>query len=312
VQLGLHLNNRYDWTTAEMIVSTAEQAEALGFDAVWVADHVAMPAQVDSPDSTGIVGRWDPLARRTWWESLTVLAHVAGRTRTVRLGVGVMVLAQRQPLLLAKQCATLDALSGGRLVLGAGVGWMREEYAALGAETFDRRGQATDEAIRILRAAWSTDERCAFAGQLFHFEPVQLFPKPARPGGPPIWIGGLGPRALRRVAELGDGWYAEKLSPAALGQRLALLRGLLVAAGRRPEEVAISISLELFPPGVTPSERFGGELFGSAAERAGRLAEYAASGVQHATLVPRGDSWAANQETIQQFTRDVRPLLEPT
>lgn len=312
MKIGVHLNNGAPWCTAEAIVATADQAEALGFDEVWVADHVAMPVRVESPDSTGVVGRWNPVAAKSWWEPLTTLAHVSGRTSRVGLGIAVMVVAQRQPLVVAKQCATLDALSGGRLTLGVGVGWMREEFEALGADTYKRRGQATDEAIRICRSAWSADDEFSFDGRSYRFGPVRIFPKPARPGGPPIWIGGISRRALRRTAELGDGWYAEKLSPDELRARVAVLRELLAECGRSPERVSISIALGLLPPGAeAPRPSFGAELIGSPAEIAERIQQYAAVGVDHATLIPRGDSLAANLEAVDAFAREVRPLLGP-
>src|SRR5262249_7645205 len=151
-------------------------------------------------------GNYDIEANQNFFEALTVLGYLAGCTSGVDLGTSVLVLPYRQPLVVAKQWATLDALSGGRTILGVGTGFMREQFDALDVDTFDRRGVATDEAFSILRAAWAPGAEVEFAGEVSRFQPVRFLPKPARPGGPPIWVGGNGRRSIRRAAELGDGW----------------------------------------------------------------------------------------------------------
>ena len=129
------------------------------------------------------------------------------RASTLRFTPFVLKLPVRPPVLVAKQWATLDALSGGRTILGVGAGWMREEFEALGfGHTFGPRGKATDETIKILRSAWTTQGDLSFEGEVYQFGPVRMLPKPVRPGGLPIWIGGHGRRSIRRAAELGDGW----------------------------------------------------------------------------------------------------------
>src|SRR5262249_19084766 len=155
------------------------------------------------------------------------LAFLAGRTSRVQLGVSVLVAPQRPVLLSAKQWATLDALAGGRTILGVGTGWLREEFEALGAATFAQRGTALDEALRIFRTAWSQPGPVAFAGEVYRFAPLRADPKPVRAGGPPIWIGGHGRRALRRAAELGDGWDGVRMGLDELRAALATLEDLL-------------------------------------------------------------------------------------
>ena len=177
----------------------------------------------------------DPLA-------LSALALVAGVTERVRLGTTVLVLPHRHPVLAAKMLATLAHLAPGRVILGAGVGWMREEIELLGAP-FAERGAWTDEAIRIMRACWR-DERASFQGRFWSFPAVGLAPKPAR-GTIPIWIGGHSKRALRRVAELGDGWHAAFAAPDVMRQGLTDLKDACAKVGRDPAALTLSVRMGL-------------------------------------------------------------------
>jgi probable F420-dependent oxidoreductase len=187
------------------MIGFARRVESLGFDSVWVSDHVVIPFTIRSRYPYNATGDF-PLSPSTpFLEPLTALAVVAGATERVRLGTSVLVLPHRHPVLLAKMLATLHALAPGRVILGAGVGWMREEIELLGA-SYERRGAWSDEALRVIRACWS-EARPSFAGEFFRFDPVGFEPRPA-PGALPIWIGGHTPAALRRVATLGDGWHA--------------------------------------------------------------------------------------------------------
>ena len=177
----------------EAIVTVAQAAERLQYDSVWVSDHVLVPA--DRPRYGHI------------YEVLTTLAYVAGKTEHIRLGVSVLVLPQRQAILAAKQLATLDNLSGGRVIVGVGVGWMQGEFDNLGAD-FHRRGRHMDEALQVLKALWQ-EERPQFSGEFYRFRDVLFAPKPVQPGGPPIWIGGNSAPAWRRAVTLADGWHAD-------------------------------------------------------------------------------------------------------
>src|SRR5439155_20980370 len=187
-------------------------------------------------------------ATTNFLEPLTALAVVAGVTERLRLGTTVLVLPHRHPVLAAKMLATLDHLAPGGVILGAGVGWMREEIELLGAP-YEQRGAWTDEAIRIMRACWQS-ERVSFRGRFFSFPDVGFAPRPAA-GTIPIWIGGHTPRAMRRVAELGDGWHAAFATAAALKEGLEHLRSACAKAGRDPKTLTVSARLGL--PGKKPS-----------------------------------------------------------
>ena len=169
--------------TAESIVALGTRAEALGFDSLWVSDQLVIPSELQSSFSYGATGQYDIGANQNFFEALTVLTYLAGRTNRVHLGTSVLVLPYRQPLVVAKQWATLDALSGGRTVLGVGAGFMREQFEVLGMDIFDRRGAATDEAIRLFRTGWAAGAEVSFTGEVFRFQPVRFLPKPARREG---------------------------------------------------------------------------------------------------------------------------------
>ena len=310
MKTGIHLKNGGRTTSASSISTLAARAEELGFNSVWVSDHIAIPAQIESvyPVWPGV---FRPEDSQNYWEALTVLAFVAGMTKRVELGTSVLVLPQRPPLLIAKQWATLDALSGGRTILGIGAGWMREEFVALGADTFERRGLATDEALRIYRAVWTQQGDVSFEGEVYRFDPLRALPKPAQPSGPPIWVGGHGRRSIRRAAELGDGWHVIRMGLDELRAGTATLRDLLGRADRRPEEVTLSAVLSAYAPGAGPQgQPRDYDLVGGAERAAETLRRYQEAGVEHVILnaYPR-DSVAPMLEALEYVARDVRPLL---
>jgi len=313
MRLGVHLLNNGPAATASSIASIAARAEELGFDTVWVSDHVTIPSQISSAYPYGPAGSFNPDTTQNFWEAFAVLAFVAGMTKRVQLGTSVIVLPQRPPLLVAKQWATLDALSGGRMILGVGAGWMREEFEALGfGQTFDKRGAALDEGIKILRAAWTTPGDLSFEGEVYRFPPVRMLPKPARPGGLPIWIGGHGRRAIRRAAELGDGWQPLRIPVAEVQPSIAYLHVQLEKNGRRPEDVTISMGLTAWPPGGGPEDEPNEwDLAGDPDASAERIRRYAAIGITDFMIGGvRGISVPALLEAIEYVAREVRPRVE--
>src|ERR671924_1604801 len=193
MRFGCHLPVYGPAATRETLVGVARRAEALGYDSLWASDHVVLPWRIASRYPYNATGAFPLPPATDFLEPLTALALVAGVTERVRLGTTVLVLPHRHPVLAAKMLATLDHLAPGRVILGAGVGWMREEIELLGAP-YERRGAWTDEAIRIMRACW-TEERAAFTGEFFRIPPVASVPRPPR-GPIPIWIGGHTRRAL--------------------------------------------------------------------------------------------------------------------
>ncbi len=262
----------------------AQTAEGLGFGSLWVSDHVVIPARIESPYPYSPDGRFHLGPTGPYFEPLTALTYLAGATERIRLGTHVLILPYRNPVVMAKEIATLDVLSGGRVDLGIGVGWMREEFEALGYDYFDRRGAVTDEQVRVMKALW-TEEVASFEGEFYRFEPVGAHPHPRQRPHPPIWVGGHTRPAIRRAARIGDGWLPigarppANLPPAEIAAGLARLLEEASKVGR--DGAAIKIC---FSTGLTPRERAeaGPErrpFDGTPDQIAADLAAYRAAGV---------------------------------
>lgn len=216
----------------------AHHADAAGFESLLTVEHVAVPVGYASRYPYSDTGRM-PLAEDCELpDPLDLLAWLAGQTERIRLGTGILVLPEHHPLQLAKRCATIDRLSGGRLFLGVGVGWMREEVAALGIDP-DERGSRTDECIDALRVIWEHDEP-TFHGAHFSFEPVRSHPKPVQPTVP-ILVGGHSRAAARRAGERGDGFFPLGLSGEALDERWAQVQAAATEAGRDPGAIELTL-----------------------------------------------------------------------
>jgi probable F420-dependent oxidoreductase len=293
MHVGCHLPVYGPAATREALTLFARRAEALGFDSLWVSDHVVIPWAIRSRYPYNATGDF-PLSPDTdFLEPLTALALVAGVTSRIRLGTSVLVLPHRHPVLLAKMLATLDRLAPGRVILGAGVGWMREEIELFGVD-YARRGAWSDEAIRILRACW-TDERASFRGEFFAFDDLGVRPRPAR-GAIPIWIGGHTERALRRVATLGDGWHAAFPSVEKLRDGIADLRKACAKVGRDPATLTLSARLGL--SAKRPAD-----------EALAELRALRDLGIDHVILETQTRDVAAMVATCERFAKEVRPRL---
>ena len=211
MRYGFYLPTRGRTATPEDLEILVRRGEALGFASVMIADHIVFPSVVTSKypyTVSGVFpGEGDAL------EQLALMAFIAGKTERLRLVTSVMILPYRNPVATAKTLATIDVLSRGRVTVGVGVGWLREEFEALGAADFDRRGAVSDEYLRIFKALW-TESPVSFAGEFYRFDDVRCLPEPVQKPHPPIWIGGHSKAALRRVARLGDGWHPVGANPA--------------------------------------------------------------------------------------------------
>jgi len=197
MKIGLFGINMGACVDPETAARVAVGAEAAGFDSVWTGEHVILP-EPQTPDS--------PIPARTpLLHPSVALAHVAAHTKRLRLATGIVILPQRNPVVLAKELASLDVICGGRLTFGLGVGYIQKEFAACGIP-FEERGARTDEAIAVLRNLW-TAETPEFDGRFFQYSEVDAHPRPIQTPHPPIIVGGMSPPALRRAARFGDGWY---------------------------------------------------------------------------------------------------------
>lgn len=229
----------------ELLITGATTAEKAGFHSLWFPEHVVL---VDDPRSKypysddGSLGL-GPEAGML--EPFVAIAMAAAVTERIRLGTGICLVPQRAPIYTAKQVADCDVLSGGRIDFGVGIGWLREEFEALGAD-FDERAHLCREYLAAMTSLW-TDEVSEHQGNLLEIPPVRMYPKPVQKPHPPILFGGESMNALRRVADLGQGWFGFHLSPDEAAERVRTLNGVLSKRGRRPDSIEVSVSPYLKP-----------------------------------------------------------------
>jgi probable F420-dependent oxidoreductase len=257
MQLGLHALGIGKGAKRPIMDAVAAAADTSGFATLWAGEHVVM---VDAPESRypySDDGRIAVPAGADWIDPLIGLSFIAAATSRIAIGTGVLLLPEHNPVLVAKQAATLDVLSGGRLTLGVGVGWLREEFDALGVP-FERRVARTKEYVEAIRTLWREDI-ASFDGEFVRFDSVRLNPKPADGRDIPIVVGGNSDAALRRVAEWGDGWYGFNLADVdAVAERVGFLRTLCTEHGRDPAELRLAVVLrDLQPSDVAPLAALG-------------------------------------------------------
>lgn len=288
----------------EVFEGLARAAEDLGYEAICVYDHVIMPSTLTDAHPYGGPGHFTAGPREVYYDPLTTLAYLAGQTRRVKLITSALIAPYRPALLAAKMLASLDALSRGRLILGVGVGWSRDEFAALGVP-FHKRGRLTDETLRVWRTAW-TEARPSFRGELVAFDAVLFGPKPVQRPGPPLWIGGHSRAALERAVRFGDGWHATRLALPDMAAKLDELGAVARAAGRDVAEltIALKLNLRLGQPAVAAAD-----LAGTPAEIAERLRAYQRLGVGYVVLDVQGERLDDVLASMRGFAEAVRPRL---
>jgi probable F420-dependent oxidoreductase len=223
-------------------LAVAEEAERLGFDSVWVHDHVIMPSGVTSRYPYSETGASPFCVDQYIYDPLAVMAAIGARTSRVAIGTSVLIVPYRNPLVLAKQLATIDRISHGRVILGIGVGWMREEFEALGiGDYWEQRGSVTDEFMAVCLDLWTQTGPSSFAGRWVRYEQVGANPRPLQKPYVPIWVGGKTPAAFRRVARYASGYHTITSTPAQVADEVRSVREAVERAGRDPDEIAISM-----------------------------------------------------------------------
>jgi probable F420-dependent oxidoreductase len=250
VRVGLHALGIGAGARPDIIRAVAAAAEAAGFATLWWGEHVVLVDQPVSRYPYSPDGRIAVPAGADWLDPLTGLSFAAAVTSRIGLATGVLLLPEHNPVLLAKQVATLDVLSAGRLTLGVGIGWSAEEFAALGVP-FARRGERTAEYVAAMRTLWS-DDVASFSGEFTRFEAVRVNPKPVRGRRIPVVAGGNSDAALRRVAAFADGWYGFNLPADAVAERVRTLDENCQTQGRRLSELTVAVSLTDGSPAVLP------------------------------------------------------------
>lgn len=304
---GVALRTRGPIATPDALEQMARRAEELGYAHLWVGDHIALPITTSSsyPYAGAHARSVDP--EDPYAEAITTLAYLAGATQRIGIGTRVLVVPLRHPVVAAKALATLDHLSRGRLTVGVGVGWLAEEFELVGAPPFSRRGDVTDEYLALFRALWTEDDP-AFTGEFASFTGGRVLPRPNRPGGPAIWVGGHSEAALRRTARLGDAWFpiglagTAQLEPDELATQVARLRSHVAAEGRAEDSVGVTFSAAV-PFGPRDPERL---LTGGAARVAEDLSAYRAAGVDTFVAAFTGEL-AGQLEDLERFMTEVVP-----
>jgi probable F420-dependent oxidoreductase len=264
MQIGFNVPVTGPLATAAAMTRLAVEGEAMGYDYASISDHVIEPVDIRARYPYTESGEFPKTSRGERHEQLTAITYLTAKTSRLRFLTSVMVVPHRPAVLTAKILATIDVLSGGRLIVGIGAGWLKEEFEALGAPPFEARGTVTDEYILACRELWTKDAP-RFDGRFVKFADVIFGPKPVQKPCPPIWVGGESGPALRRAARFGDGWYPIGTNPQhplntlprfrAAAERL---RKLTQEAGRDPASVALTYRVQRFGPQV-PAKADDGE-----------------------------------------------------
>ena len=292
----------------DTLKEAACQAEALGFDSVWTADRIVIPWEIKTsyPYSEG--ERFIVPPDRPFLEPLTCLAFLSGCTQKILLGMSVLVLPYRHPLYWAKVATTIDQLSKGRLILGVGVGWMTEEFEALGA-SFQERGKVSDEQLEVLKQLWE-EERSSFEGLYYRFDNIAFYPKPYQKPHLPIWVGGEGERAQRGAAAHGDAWfpYFVRITPKELRRRFDNIRQWATESGRDPDQIRFACCLPI-EVSAKPVPQEEDRLRGTPQQLSEALKRYQKIGVEHIApqfMVPH---YPERMEQIERFAKEVLPAF---
>jgi probable F420-dependent oxidoreductase len=297
--------------SARACVDFAKETERLGFDSIWVTDHIVLPARRAAAYPHNDSGHFPYDFDDDIHDPLALLGALSQATSRAMLGTAVLVIPYRHPLTTAKVLSTVDQLSEGRLILGAGVGWLRDEFEALGLpeEIYARRGGVTEEYLTVMRKAWAAEAAFAHEGQFVRFGPVGALPRPTAPGRPPVWIGGKGDQALKRAVRIGDGYFAISSDAALLAEEVKRLRAFAEAAGRDPAAITVALigalSVTDKPlPKDRPAFRGSGEQILDDLQALARAGlDHLAAGIGR----PEGLSYEASVEALEILAEKVLP-----
>jgi len=295
MDIGCHLPNQGPLATREALATFARAADERGVASLWVSDHVIFPRT-----ATGSYpgGRFPHPPDKAYLEPVVTLTAAAMCTTRARLGASVFILGHRHPVVMAKMLTSIDALSEGRLIVGVGVGWWKEELEMLGAP-FTKRGRQADEALQVFKALWTQDNP-AFEGEFFRLRDLGFAPKPVQKPHPPIWVGGDSPGAFRRVATLGDGWHATSKTPAQFSEALGRLRKAADEARRPFESIELSLRFELTDELIRQGTQAVVDALGA----------YKRLGLTHILLQFRRDDLGRMLEILDFVTGSVRPAVD--
>jgi probable F420-dependent oxidoreductase len=317
LELGWSLPSRGLLARVDVLTRLARTADALGYSVVTISDHVVLPTRSSGPYPYDKSGVFPGGSQQAYLEPIPLAAWLLAATRRVRVAISVLVVPYRNPVVTAKQLATIDALSGGRLVVGVGVGWWPEEFEALAAPPFAERGAATDEYLRLMKTLWTADDP-RFDGKYYRIGDVTMLPKPVQKPHPPIWVGGHTEAALRRTAVLGDAWHPiglrgpTGLAPDELAEKVDHIRALARQNGRDPASIGVAFRgpLDLWPANAKPTTPDASRpLAGPPAKVVADLKAYQSAGVDTAIFDFQKPDPAAMVALMRRVAREVWPHL---
>ena len=315
MEYGFNVPTGGPLATPESIAALARRGEELGFALIGVSDHIVMPRTIRSLypyNESGEMG-----GSGEFLDQLSLMSFLAAHTSTARLLTSVMVLPHRSPVLAAKMLASIDVLSQGRLVVGAGVGWMKEEFEAIGAPPYEERGAVGEEYIRAFKELWTSDDP-SLEGRYVRFSDLTFSPKPIQKPHPPIWIGGESPPALRRVARLGDAWYPIGTNPRypvgtpeQLLESLARIRRYTKDVGRDPSEIDVAYSAAWFDDPAANMRPTGERPYftGPPEQVAADIRAFEQMGVRHLMVGFQRPTLPETTERMERFMAEVAPLV---
>ena len=254
MHVGIQVPFLLPYVTAAFIADAARAAEAAGFHAIWAPEHVVLFDDYESKYPYTENGRLRGAGDTPLLEPFDYLAYIAAATTTIRVGTAMCLLPQRNPVYTAKQAATLDFLSGGRFDLGIGAGWLEEEFTALQVP-FEQRAQRTRSYVAVMRSLWN-DDVSEYHDDFYSLPPCRQYPKPVQRPNLPIHFGGESNAALRRAADLGQGWFGFGLTPERAAERIATLRGMLADRGREPSDVYVTVGAGPAPIDAATAEQY--------------------------------------------------------
>lgn len=306
IEWGVHLPHLGRQVDAATLAGFAQHIEALGCHSGWVSDHVCWPAQIESKYPYTDDGSFAPSPDMGWLDPIGTQLYVAGVTRKLKLGFTVLILPYRQPVATAKQLATLDVLSGGRLILGVGIGWMAEEAAILGMP-WDNRGKRTDEQLELFHALFNQSEP-EFHGRYYDIPRVGFEPKPMQ-SPLPIWVGGSGNAAFRRAARYGTGFHAAFQPLDLVVEEFDQVRGHAEQMQRDPAELTLSLRVYLDPAEAMEA---GKSIGGSKQQMQDRIGALEQAGVQHVLLDPVARGGVSGRlDAVSEFMENVAGVAAP-
>ena len=317
MEFGFGVPTRGPLATPDNLAALARGGEEMGFEIVSVSDHIVIPRSIESRYPYNETGEFAGGPTGECLEQLTMLSFLAGVTSKARLLTSVMVLPHRSPVLAAKMIATVDVLSAGRVILGCGVGWMREEFEAIGAPPYDERGAVGDEYIRVFKELWTSEEP-SYEGDYAAFADVSFQPKPVQKPHPPIWIGGESPPALRRAGQLGNAWYPIGSNPRfrvgtieQLTGYMSRVRNYARDVGRDPAEIDFAYSASWYDDREAQTGPDGSRrvFTGTPEQIAGDVRAFEELGVRHLMVGLQADSVDESLGRMDRFADSVRPLV---